>query len=178
MTARYPPGPRDAVFGLTYLPRLRADPLRFVTELARDHGDFAFARLGWFRAYFVNRPELIREVLVTRARSFPKLHRQRQALRALEGDGLVVAEGAAWRRRRPLVQPAFHASRFERYARLVVEHARRRRDRWPAGATLDMGAEMNQLALEIIARLVFDVDWSDRAARLREAVHVFRDRLR
>jgi cytochrome P450 len=177
MAGKYPPGPRDSVFGLTYLPRLRADPLGFVTGLAREHGDFAFARLGWFRAYFVNRPELIREVLVTRAKSFHKLHRQRQALRALEGDGLVVAEGAAWRRHRPLVQPAFHASRFGRYARLVVEHARRRCDRWSAGTTLDMGAEMNQLALEIIARLVFDVDWSDRAARLREAVHVVRDHM-
>jgi cytochrome P450 len=36
---------------------------------------------------------------------------------------------------------------------------------------------MNQLALEIIARLVFGVDWSDRAARLRAAVEVFRERM-
>ncbi|HJT75670.1 MAG TPA: hypothetical protein VJ739_00560, partial [Gemmataceae bacterium] len=70
MAARYPPGPRDAVCGLTYLHRLRSDPVAFVTDLARDYGDFAFARLGWFRAYFVSRPELIREVLATRAKSF------------------------------------------------------------------------------------------------------------
>jgi cytochrome P450 len=175
MAARYPPGPRDGVFGLTYLHRLRSAPIAFVTELARTHGDFAFARLGWFRAYFVNRPELIREVLATRARSFHKVRRQRQALRTIEGDGLVVAEGDLWRRHRPLVQPAFHPRHFERYARLVVEHACRRRDRWAPGATLDMGEEMNQLALEIIARLVFDVDWSDRAGRLREAVDVARE---
>jgi cytochrome P450 len=175
MTGRYPPGPRDGLFGLTYIHRLRSTPLAFVTELARTHGDFVYARLGWFRTYFVNRPELIREVLATKAKSFHKLHRQRQALRTIEGDGLVVAEGAPWRQHRPLVQPAFHSSRFERYATLVVEHARRRCDRWPAGAPLDVGEEMNQLALEIIARLVFDVDWSDRAARLRQAVHVFRD---
>jgi cytochrome P450 len=177
MAAIYPPGPRDRVFGLTYLGRLRETPLAFVTELARDYGDFAFARLGWFRAYFVNRPALVREVLVTRARSFQKLRRQRDALRGIEGDGLVVAEGPSWRRHRPLVQPAFHARHFERYARLIVEHARRRRDGWPPGATLDLAEEMNQLALEIIARLTFGVDWSDRAARLRAAVEVFRERM-
>jgi cytochrome P450 len=175
--AAYPPGPRDGVFGLTYLGQVRAVPLAFVTTLARDYGDLAFARLGWFRAYFVNRPALVREVLVTKARSFQKLRRQRDALRGIEGDGLVVAEGASWRRHRPLVQPAFHARHFERYARLIVEHARRRRDRWPPGAVLDLGEEMNQLALEIIARLVFGVDWSDRAARLRAAVHIFRERM-
>jgi cytochrome P450 len=175
MTPRYPPGPRDGAFGLTYLHRVRFAPVAFVTELARDYGDFAFARLGWFRAYFVNRPELIREVLATRVKSFHKVRRQRQALGAIEGDGLVPAEGASWRRHRPLVQPAFHPRHFERYARLVVEHARRRCDRWSPGTTLDMGEEMNQLALEIIARLVFDVDWGDRAARLREAVHLVRE---
>jgi cytochrome P450 len=176
MTA-YPPGPRDRAFGLTYLGRLRAAPLAFVTALARDYGDLAFARLGWFRAYFVNRPALVREVLVTKVKCFQKLRRQRDALRGIEGNGLVVAEGDSWRRHRPLVQPAFHARYFERYAGLIVEHARRRRDRWTPGATLDLAGEMNQLALEIIARLVFGVDWSDRAAGLRAAVEVFRERM-
>ena len=35
MTGKYPPGPRDAVFGMTYLHRLRSAPLAFVTEVAR-----------------------------------------------------------------------------------------------------------------------------------------------
>jgi cytochrome P450 len=37
-----------------------------------------------------------------------------------------------------------------------------------------MAAEMNELALEVIARLVFDEDVADRAAALRDAVHAFR----
>ncbi len=174
MADKYPPGPRDGAFGLTYVPRFRSRPLAFAAELARKYGDFVFARMGWFRVYFVNRPELIREVLTTKMKSFPKLGRQMRALRAIEGDGLVVAEGAAWRRQRSMVQPAFHAAHLGHYARVIVEHATRRADRWPTDATLDMGEEMNQLALEIIARVVFDVDWAGQASRLREAVQVFR----
>ena len=56
MSSNYPPGPRDLVFGLTYVNRFRSDPLGFVTDLARDYGDFAYARLGCYPAYFVNRP--------------------------------------------------------------------------------------------------------------------------
>ncbi|HEV3260224.1 MAG TPA: cytochrome P450 [Gemmataceae bacterium] len=175
MTAKYPPGPRDAVFGLTYIRQFRLSPLAFVTEMAQEYGDFVFARMGWFRVYFVNRPELVREILATKVKSFHKLRRQMKALHNIEGNGLVVSAGAPWRRHRPMVQPAFHASHFERYARLIVEHARRRVEHWSPDTTFDMSEEMNQLALEIIARVVFDVDWSDRAARLRAAVHVFRE---
>ena len=38
-------------------------------------------RVGWVRLYFVNRPELIREVLTTKIKSFRKLGRQMAELR-------------------------------------------------------------------------------------------------
>lgn len=171
----FPPGPRDRIFGLSYVRRFRRHPLGFIAEVARKYGDFAFARVGWFRVYFVHRPELIREILATKMKSFSKQRRQMRSLGAIEGDGMVVAGEVSWKRHRPLVQANFHATHLERYASLIVEHARRRVGRWPTNAVLDLGEEMNHLTLEIIARIVFDVDWSDRAARLREAVESFRE---
>jgi len=153
---------------------MRRDPLGFAVRVAREYGDFAFVRIGWVRLYFVNRPELVRDVLVTRARSFRKLGRQMRALRTVEGDGLVVAEGPTWARHRPVVQGSFHPRQFARYADTVVACTRRRLDRWRPGEPFDLAAEMNELALEVIARLVFDEDVSDRARALRDAVHEFR----
>lgn len=175
MMDRYPPGPRDRIFGLSYLRQFRTSPVAFVSDVARKYGDYAYARVGWFRVYFINRPELVREILATKAKSFHKLRRQAKSLRAIEGDGVVVSEGARWREHRPMVQPAFHSAHFDRYARLIVEHAARRAATWPVETTFDMSEAMNHLALEIIARLVFDVDWSGQAARLRQAVEVFRE---
>src|SRR2546422_5110919 len=119
MTRKYPPGPRDRLWGITLLHRLQTAPLQFAREVARAHGDFTFVRLGWVRLYFVNRPELIREVLATKVKSFRKLGRQMKALSKVEGNGLVVSDGEPWARHRPVVQGAFHARHFERYARLV-----------------------------------------------------------
>jgi cytochrome P450 len=174
VSRRYPPGPRDGLFGVTFHQPMRRDPLGFAVRVAREYGDFAFVRIGWVRLYLVNRPDLVREVLVTKARSFRKVTRQMRALRKIEGDGLVVAEGPTWARHRPVVQGSFHPRHFARYADAVVGCTRRRLDRWRPGEPFDMAAEMNELALEVIARLVFDEDVADRAAALRDAVHAFR----
>jgi cytochrome P450 len=171
---KYPPGPRDGLLGVTFQKPMARDPLGFAVNVAREYGDFAFVRIGWVRLYFVNRPELVREVLVTKAKSFRKLTRQMRSLRKVEGDGLVVAEGSTWARHRPVVQGSFHPRNFARYADAVVACTRQRLDRWQSGESLDLAAEMNELALEIIARLVFAEDMGDRATALRDAVHKFR----
>lgn len=174
MNRQTPPGPRDGLFGLTFFGPIRNDPLGFAMRVAREHGDFAVVRIGWARIFFVNRPELIREILVTRMKSFRKLTRQMRSLRKIEGDGLVVAEGTTWARHRPVVQGSFHARNFGRAAEIIVEFTQRRRGRWRSGEPFDLAEEMNELALEIIAKLVFDVDLTEHATRLRDAVEVFR----
>jgi len=170
----YPPGPRDRLCGITFHRPLKTDPLAFATKVAKDYGDFTYVRVGWVNLYFVNRPELIREVLSTKAKSFRKLRRQMRALRKIEGDGLAASEGETWARHRPVVQGSFHARHLPSYARVIVEYTSRRLEGWVPGAPFDMAAEMNELALEIVTKLVFDLDLSGEAARLRDAVHVFR----
>jgi cytochrome P450 len=172
MKRHYPPGPRDRLLGLTFYPPMLTNPFGFVTRVAREYGDFAFVRMAWVRLYLVNRPELIREVLVTKVKSFRKLERQMRALRKIEGDGLVASDGAVWTRHRPVVQGSFHGRHFEGYADLMVEYTRRRLTRWPQKAeAFDIAEDMNELALEIIARIVFDVDVIGEATRLRDAIH-------
>ncbi len=174
MSAKYPPGPSDGLLGITYRSRMKRSALGFAAEVAREYGDFAFVRIGWVRLYLVNRPELIREVLATKVKSFRKLRRQMKALHKIEGDGLVVSEGETWSRHRPMVQGSFHGRHFQRYADVITDFTQRRIDGWRPGSTLDLAEEMNELALEVIAKIVFNVDVAADAERLRDAVHVFR----
>jgi len=174
MKGQYPPGPGTGFFGIPNVKPFRADPLGFAVKVARDHGDFAFVRLGWVRLYLVNRPELIREVLSTKVKVFPKLRRQMKALHKIEGDGLVVSEGETWSRHRPVVQGSFHARHLKAYADIILEHTKRRIERWTPNTPFDLAEDMNELALEIVAKLVFGVDLAQEATRLREAVHVAR----
>lgn len=174
MPGKYPPGPSDRFFGFSLYDALFADPVAFVRKVWEDYGDYAFAQVGWVRLYFVNRPELIREVLTTKQKSFHKLGRQMRSLRQIEGDGLVVAEGKTWARHRPVVQGSFHARFLQGYARTVVEHTLRRIQRWPVGQPFDLASEMNELAMEIIGKVVFSADLGGDTERLRDAVHKFR----
>ncbi len=170
--SRYPDGPKDYCFGITLARRLRKDPLRFITELGRAYGDVAYLRMGPVRMYLINNPQLIREVLVTKHKSFRRPPWVAKPLSKLDGNGLVLSEGDFWLRQRRLVQPAFSTRRFDGYAQVTVDTTRRMLERWSAGTTLNVADEMTQLTLEIIAKTLFGVELSGQAARLGEAVRV------
>lgn len=67
---RYPAGPKDALLGISLARQFRNNTLHFITDVGRTYGDMAYFRVGPVRFYFVNNPQLIREVLVTKHKSF------------------------------------------------------------------------------------------------------------
>jgi cytochrome P450 len=168
----YPPGPKDSLFGLRLAGRFRREPLDLVCEIGRTYGDLASFSMGPLRVYFVNNPQLIREVLVTRHKNFRRPPMVANPLKAIDGNGLVLSEGDFWLRQRRLVQPAFATKRFDGYGRVTVDYTLRMLDGWRAGATFDVADAMTTLTLEIIAKTLFDVDLAGRTAALGEAVRV------
>ncbi len=175
MKTHYPPGPRDWFFGLTIGLRSLREPLTFLQEMARDYGDIAYVRVGPYQSYVINHPNLIREVLVTKGKSFGKWEAQKRVFRKIDGNGLINSEGDFWLRQRRLIQKAFQHRRLGRYAETVVELTRRRLDRWTAGAAINLDREMSELALEIAGETLFGVDLRDRAAWLGETAEVLRE---
>jgi cytochrome P450 len=176
---RVPPGPKDWLLGFGNVNRLSKDPLRFLLDMGRTYGDISRFRvpLPPFYIYLVNNSDLIRDVLVTKAKSFRKIAKATSVLRRIAGDGLLISEGELWLRQRRLVQPAFHASRMSRYAEVVVAHTRRMLDGWRSGAILNMPEEMRLLTLAIIAKALFDVELTGRAAQLSEVSRISRRQL-
>jgi cytochrome P450 len=172
-----PPGPTDWLFGLRLLGRLRRDLLGFATELRDRYGDLVLVRFGPIRAFFVNHPDLIRDVLVSHAARFRKLPRQMRVLARVNGNSVVVTEGDFWLRQRRLVQPAFHPRRFDRYAEAVVADTARMLQRWPAAGVVDIAEEMTRLTLAVVARTFFDLELSDQADHLAEQVRVLSEGL-
>ena len=107
---------------------MRRDPLGFLTRVAREHGDVARFRMGPVQLHLVNRPEWIRDVLVTHAASFHKGRGLERAKRLL-GEGLLTSEDPVHLRQRRMMQPAFHAQRIAGYADAMVALADRSTDR-------------------------------------------------
>jgi cytochrome P450 len=171
--ANYPPGPKGAFFGATVAQRFRSDPMKFITEMGRTYGDLAYSRMGPLRAYFVNHPDLVREVLVTKNKSFRRPPWMMRPLSKIDGKGLVLSDGDFWLRQRRLVQPAFSTKRFDRYAQVTVDGTQRMLERWTDETSFDMVDQMTRLTLDIIAKTLFGVELGEEAIALGEAVRTF-----
>jgi cytochrome P450 len=165
-TTQFPPGPKDA---LTSVFAMRRDPVEFFTRLAREHGDISHFHLGPQNAFLLNHPDMIKEVLVGKDRNFTKWFANARLVEVL-GQGLFVSEGAYHARQRKLSQPAFHRQRIAGYADTMVKIAQRVRDRWQDGVPVDVGSEMNWLAMIIVADTLFGADLEAEATEISGAL--------
>ena len=145
------------------------DSLGFLTAAAREHGDVVQWRLGTERMALVNHPDDVRDVLVTRGRSFRK-GRGLERARLLLGDGLLTSEGDFHLRQRRLAQPAFHRQRVAAYGASMTALAARAGARWRPGETLDAADEMMRLALAIVGETLFGADMEGEAGEIGEAL--------
>src|SRR6188474_273007 len=95
-------------------PMLRRDRIEFLTMLAQL-GDITHFKMGPYVVYFVNHPELVRDILIVNAHKFIK-GRALQRTRTLLGKGLLTSEGDFHLRQRRMMQPPFHKNRIAEYA--------------------------------------------------------------
>src|SRR5687768_8318989 len=97
------------------------DPLGFLTDCARQCGDLVPLTFLGRKAYLVNHPDYVEQILATGYRDFRKPAVLRQPfMRRLLGNGLVTSERDFWVRQRRLAQPAFHRERVNAYSTEMV----------------------------------------------------------
>lgn len=150
---------------------MRRDPIGFMERVA-SFGDLTHVRMGPVDVYLASHPDLVREVLVTRHRSFQKGRGLQEAKRVL-GEGLLTSEGGFHRGQRRLIQPLFHHERVASDATSMVAHAERAADRWSSGREMDVHAEMARLTLAVVADTLLDTDVGTAEARgIGEALSV------
>jgi cytochrome P450 len=164
-----PPGPRNrGIIG--NFPLGSRDPLGLYTQWARQYGDIFYYRAFNRYIYFLNRPDLIEQVLVNDYRSFIK-GQALQFNRRIFGNGLLTNEGDSWLRQRHLIQPAFHRDRIASYGNTIVAYTERMMAAWQDGEVRDIHQDMMHLALEIVARVLFNVEVTAERDRIAEALN-------
>ncbi|MEV4948686.1 cytochrome P450 [Streptomyces sp. NPDC053755] len=163
------PGPRGVPL-LGNLPEFGGDPLAFFERL-RERGDFVSWRFGRGRALFIAHPDTIGELLTEVERTFdqPDLG---IAFRTLLGNGVVVAKGADWRRKRSLVQPSVRPRQVRSYADTMAGCAIDLADRWTDGQRVDIKKEMAALTQLIAVRTIFGVDTAADAEAIGKAMDI------
>lgn len=169
MTYRPVPGPTGHLLIGSML-EFAPNPADFLLYTAIEYGDIVqFSVLGR-RYYLIIRPEYVQEVLVTQSDKFRKSRQDVDILGKFLGRGILLTEGDYHRRQRKLVQPAFHTARIQAYADMMVATTRRMMAQWGDGSVQPVDMLMRQLTMEVIAKSLFDVDMSDQAGVLGEAI--------
>ena len=153
-----------ANFFLGHSTHFSKDPLRFLSNCAREYGGIVPLRLGVSQACFLSDPSAIMEVLRERT-IFTKNTPGWRAIRTLVGMGLLSSDADYWARQRRLTQPIFHQQRIVAYGDMMVQATERLLNTWQDGAARDIHQDMMHLTLDVVMQALLSIDLEGEGSR-------------
>jgi cytochrome P450 len=150
------------------------NPITLFEHMVKTYGNASSYRVFNTPIIFLNEPEWVQEILVTKAPQLTKERTQRR-MKILLGEGLITSEGSFHMRQRRIAAPAFHRQRIQSYANVMAEQGAILREQWQAGATLDITQEMMHLSLEVVARTLFASEVTPEVRSISDEVNVVMD---
>jgi cytochrome P450 len=177
-----PPSPPRAPENMTAMQRLavmRESAIGTWGQRAYEddiiRGSFFFLR----SSFILNTPDAIRHVLVDNYENYTRTPAGLRVLRPMLGEGLLIAEGRAWKHQRRTLAPAF----TPRAVTPLIPHMvavtdetianLRRADSGP----VDLREVMQHMTLEIAGRTMFSFGMERHGGTLRAFVMEYADRL-
>ena len=153
---------------------LRKDPLAFMANAARMHGDVVRYRLAHYDFYLVTHPEGVQRVLQDNYRNYTRSGSVIwDALKPAFGSPLIVSDGDSWFYRRRIMQPVFIHRHVAEFALLMTQKASATLDSWKPfaddGRPLDIAAAVGQMTLNILLASLFSVHDPEKSKVLGEA---------
>ncbi|WP_249779158.1 cytochrome P450 [Bradyrhizobium sediminis] len=130
-------------------------------------------------SFILNTPDSIRHVLVDNYENYVRTPAAIRVLRPVLGEGLLIAEGRAWKHQRRTLAPAF----TPRAVATLVPHMIAATDETiaklqAAGAgPVDLREAMQRMTLEIAGRTMFSFGMDRHGAALRDFVMEYGERL-
>ena len=151
------------------------EPLEFLTRISKEHGDVVRFRLLAHEVYLFNHPDAIEDLVIGHKDLLVKDWLTRE-LALVVGNGLLISEGALWKKQRRMIQPGFHRERIAKYAEVMVRYAERAIDSWRDGEVRDVHTDLMHLTLDVVAQTLFGVEIGEESCRLEEASAVLTKR--
>ncbi len=130
-------------------------------------------------SFIVNAPDAIRHVLVDNYENYTRTPAGLRVLRPILGEGLLIAEGRAWKHQRRTLAPAF----TPRAVTTLVPHMLAATEetvaklRAASNAPVDLRGAMQRMTLEIAGRTMFSFGMETHGAALRDFVMEYGERL-
>jgi cytochrome P450 len=176
-----PPSPPRASETMTALRRLaamRESAIGTWGQRAYEE-DIVQGRFFWRSSFILNTPDAIRHVLVDNYENYARTPASIRVLRPMLGEGLLIAEGRAWKHQRRTLAPAFTPRAVEGLVphMIAVTDETIAKLRAVSGAPVDLREAMQRMTLEIAGRTMFSFGMDRHGAALRDFVMEYGGRL-
>jgi len=176
-----PPRPPLAPDDLSALGRLSLIRRNAIASWGPRAYEEDIVRGRFFRrsSFILNTPDAIRHVLVDNYENYTRTPAAFRVLRPILGEGLLLAEGRAWKNQRRTLAPAF----APRAIPLLIPHMLAATDdaiatlNGECGKPVDLREAMQHLALDIAGRTMFSFEIDKHGPALRGFVNDYGERL-
>lgn len=176
-----PPHPPRAPETMTAIGRMKAMRNSAIGTWAQRAYEEDIVRGSFFgrNSFIINTADAIRHVLVDNYENYIRTPAGIRVLRPILGEGLLIAEGRAWKHQRRTLAPAF----TPRAVGTLVPHMVAAIDqtvaqlRNKATGPVDLREAMQRMALEIAGRTMFSLGMDRHGPTLRDFVMEYGDRL-
>src|ERR1700694_5846426 len=169
-----PPSPPRAAENMTAFGRMAAMRVSAIGSWGQRAYEEDIIRGRFFGrgSFILNAPDAIRHVLVDNYENYTRTPAAIRVLRPMLGEGLLIAEGRAWKYQRRTLAPAF----TPRAVASLVPHMIAATDETIAkrqaasGGPVDLRETMQRMTLEIAGRTMFSFGMDRHGGALRDFV--------
>ncbi len=176
-----PPSPPRAPDTMTAIGRMTAMRKSAISTWGQRayEEDVVQGRFFGRSSFILNTPDAIRHVLVDNYENYGRTPAGIRVLRPVLGQGVLIAEGRAWKHQRRTLAPAF----TPRAVTMLVPHMRAVIDETTAAlggktaAPVDLREIMQHMTLEIAGRTMFSFEMGHHGTTLRDFVVEYAERL-
>ncbi|MFB9266195.1 cytochrome P450 [Bradyrhizobium erythrophlei] len=169
-----PPTPPRAPDSMTAFGRMRAmrkSPIETWAQRAYEE-DILQGRFFGRSSFILNTPDAIRHVLVDNYENYTRTPAGIRVLRPMLGEGLLIAEGRAWKHQRRTLAPAFTPRAVTTLVPYMVSAIDETIAKLNAASNgpVDLREAMQRMTLEIAGRTMFSFGMDRHGAALRDFV--------
>ncbi len=134
-----------------------------VADYIAEYGDFCLIKpvTRANNTILINDPDAVKAILVKNHENYKK-GPGFERVKMLLGNGIIVSDGAFWRKQRRMIQPAFSRKCIDGLAQKMQKANQDWLAKWQEKADnnelINLTADMSELSLEIILRCLFSDD--------------------